>query len=44
MLAVLLVAVSVGMSNFAAAIAIGDHSEDDRNRMRLRVDIGASKK
>jgi manganese efflux pump family protein len=41
MLAVLLVAVSVGMSNFAAAIAIGVAGVDARTRLRVGLVFGA---
>ena len=41
MLAVLLVALSVGMSNFAAAIAIGVAGVDTRTRLRVGLVFGA---
>ncbi len=41
MLALLLVALSVGMSNFAAAIAIGVSGVDARTRLRVGVVFGA---
>jgi manganese efflux pump family protein len=41
MLALLLVAVSVGMSNFAAAIAIGVSGVDARTRLRVGLIFGA---
>ncbi|HEY2313715.1 MAG TPA: manganese efflux pump, partial [Streptosporangiaceae bacterium] len=41
MLALLLVAASVGMSNFAAAIAIGVSGVDGRTRLRVGLVFGA---
>ena len=41
MLALLLVAASVGMSNFAAAIAIGVSGVDSRTRLRVGLVFGA---
>jgi putative Mn2+ efflux pump MntP len=40
MLALLLVAVSLGLSNFAAAIAIGVSGVDARTRLRVAIVFG----
>ena len=40
MLALLLVAVSLGLSNFAAAIAIGVSGVDARTRLRVAILFG----